>query len=432
MATLEGKKQNKIFYGWFLLVSVWLLTAVVTGMFVNSFSQFLIPMTEAFGISRTEFALANSLISVAVCGGSPFVGQVFEKFNPKNVIRAGILLVVIGWFGYSFATGKATLYACALCIGIGSNFAGAVVTNIVLNNWFHAKKGFAMGFATTGSGFGSAVFNPLASSIIVASGYQAAIRTLGIIAIVCLLPTFLLFRYAPEDMGLVPYGDEDPEAAAANAQAAAQKKLEMSQKGGYTRQQAFKTPKFWAICFIAFFLSTGAIGIFSHISAFLVDSGFEPVKAGALISTISLSMAAAKIFFGWLNDKIGTYKNFIVMASIGVVGQIMILNISPKGGMAEITAFIFGIAFACTNLLSPLITVHGLGSKEYGKIFGVVSLFLYAGPILAGLFSGAIFDSTGSYDIAFKIYAGMYVMALILGIIFLKKPYQDGEEEKHA
>ncbi|MDD5823179.1 MAG: MFS transporter [Firmicutes bacterium] len=430
MSIENGKKKNKIFYGWFLLVSVWLLTAVVTGLCVNSFNQFLKPMCEAFNLTRTQFAFANSLISISVCGFSPFVGQVFEKFNPKVVVRCGILAVVCGWIGYSFATSLPMIYASAIVVGFGSNFAGAVVTNIVLNNWFHAKKGFAMGFATTGSGFGSAIFNPLASSLIVASGYQVAIRTLGIIALICMLPTFFLFRYRPEDIGLVAYGDEDPEAAETNA-AAAKKKLETSQKGGYTRAQAFKTPKFWAVCIIAFSLSSGAIGIFSHISAYLTDLGYSPEKAATLISTISLSMAGAKIFFGWLNDVIGTYKNFLVLVSIGVVGMYMLLNISNEN-LAFVTAVLFGIAFACTNLLSPLITVHAMGGKDYGKIFGVVSLWLYAGPILAGLFSGKIFDAFGSYDIAFQIYAALYVLSLVLGAIFLRKPYQEGEENKVA
>ena len=428
MSNSKTAKKNKIFYGWFLLVSVWLLTAVVTGLFVNSFNQFLKPMCDAFGMSRTEFALCNSLISICVCGCSPFVGQIFEKFNPKLVVRTGIIVVLVGWISYSFASGKAGLYASAVMIGLGSNLAGAVVTNIVLNNWFHAKKGFAMGFATTGSGFGSAVFNPIGATLIVTYGYQQAIRTLGIIAFICMLPTFFLFRYRPEDIGLVAYGDEEDSEAGEQEKEKA-KKPTTSQKGGYTRAQAFRTVRFWAICLIAFSLSAGAIGIFSHISPYLTDLGYSPEKAASLISTISLSMAAAKIFFGWLNDKIGTYKNFLVLVGIGVVGMYMLLNIKNEN-LAYVTAVMFGIAFSCTNLLSPLITVHAMGGKDYGKIFGVVSLALYAGPIFAGLFSGMIFDATGTYYLAFNIYAGMYVLALIVGAIVLRKGYVEGEEDK--
>lgn len=419
-------KNNKIFYGWFLLIAVWLLTAVSTGLFVNSFNQFMKPMCEAFNMSRTEFAFANSLISITICGCSPFVGQIFEKFNPRVVVRVGICIVLLGWMGYSFATGKATLYASAIMIGIGSNLAGAVVTNIVLNNWFHARKGFAMGFATTGSGFGSAVFNPVGSALIVSFGYQAAIRYLGIMALVCMLPVFFLFHYKPEDIGLVPYGDE---VEGGEVKTDNKLKARTSQKSGYTRAQAMKTPKFWFLCIMTFFMSAGAIGIFSHISPYLTDLGYSPEKAASLISIISLSMAASKIFFGWLNDKVGTYKNFLIIMTLGVIGMFMLLNMGNQS-TAYITAGMFGIAFSCTNLLAPIITVHAMGGKDYGKIFGVVSLSLYAGPILAGLFSGIIFDSTGSYVRAFTIYAAMYVVALIIGGIILRKGYIEGEEIK--
>ena len=115
--------------------------------------------------------------------------------------------MLTGWFGFSFVPDITSFYVMAIIIGIGSSVSGAVVVNIILNNWFHAKKGFAMGFASTGSGFGSMVFNPLGSALIVNFGYQAAFRGLGVCAVLCLLPILLLFVYKPEYKGLSPYGE---------------------------------------------------------------------------------------------------------------------------------------------------------------------------------------------------------------------------------
>ena len=74
---MTDKKETKIFYGWLLLISAWLLTACSTGMFINSMTQFQKPVCEAMNITRGQFSLSTSFISLAVMALSPFVGSIF-------------------------------------------------------------------------------------------------------------------------------------------------------------------------------------------------------------------------------------------------------------------------------------------------------------------------------------------------------------------
>lgn len=413
-------KRNKIFYGWFLLVAVWLLTACTTGMFVNSMTQFQKPVCEAMGITRAQFSLSTSFISFAVMAMSPFVGKIFEKFNPRLVVTAGSVLMLVGWFGLSVVPNIKLFYVMTLLVGLGSSVSGAVVVNIILNNWFHAKKGFAMGFASTGSGFGSMVFNPLGSMLIVNYGYKAAFRGLWVCAVLCLLPILILFVYKPEYKGLLPYGDEG------NSNVQAGNKNAVAQTEGYTRAEALRNPKFWGVCFVSFALSAGAIGVFSQMAAYFTDIGYEPAQAAAFISMISLSMAISKVFFGWLNDKLGTYKNFLIVTGIGVIGILSLLFADRLIG-GYIAAVLFGIAFSATNLLAPLITVYAMGGKDFANIFGLVSFALYIGPIVASPFSAAIYDLHGSYTFAFMVYAALYAAALLIGAIILKNGFANAK-----
>ena len=415
---MAKRKEEKIFYGWFLLAAVWLLTACSTGMFVNSMTQFQKPVCEAMGITRAQFSLSTSFISIAAMTLSPFVGKIFEKFNPRLIVTIGGLLMLTGWFGFAVVPNIQLFYGMAIIIGIGSGVAGAVVVNIILNNWFHAKKGFAMGFASTGSGFGSMVFNPLGSVLIVNFGYRTAFIGLGICAVLCLLPILLLFVYKPEYKGLSPYGEGSADVGREEAE-------------GYTRGEALRSPKFWGVCFIAFGLSSGGVGIFSQMAAYFTDIGYSPAHAATFVSIISLSMAVSKVFFGWLNDRLGTYRNFMIITGVSIIG-ILILFMASNRACAYMAAILFGITLSSTNVMSPLITVHAMGSKDFANIFGLVSFALYIGPIVAPPFSATVYDAMGSYTAAFLTYAGLYVLALAAGAFVLRDGCTAaGKKESH-
>lgn len=420
----QGK--SKVFYGWFLLVACWLLTACTTGMFVNTMNQFVKPVCEALEITRTQFSITTSCISVAVMVLSPFVGKVFEKFNPRLVVTISGIVMIGGWVGFSFANKIEIIYLMGLIIGIGSAFCGAVVVNVILNNWFHAKKGFVMGFASTGSGFGSTIFNPIAGSLIVAFGYQAAARYMAVIAVLCVLPILVLFVYKPEYKGMLPYGDDIE--SSSEKPSGAKKAVTMAQSEGMSRNEAVKSGRFWGVCFIAFSMSLGAIGLFSHMTPYFTDMGYEQTQAAAFVSIISLSMAISKVVVGWLNDKLGTYKNFLIIMSISVVGMLSLL-FAQTTAVAYVSAVLFGIAFSTTNVFSPLITVHAMGGKDFSNIFGLVSFAIYLGPLFASPFSGMVFDNFGSYRPAVIIYTALYFAALIVGFVVLRHGYSEKEKK---
>lgn len=421
--------KQRIFYGWFLLVGCWLLTACTTGMFVNTMNQFVKPVCEALDISRTQFSVTTSCISMAVMLISPFVGKVFEKFNPRLVVTLASVVMIGGWFGFSFVKEIELIYLMGILIGVGSGFCGAVVVNIILNNWFRAKKGFVMGFASTGSGFGSTLFNPIAGALITKFGYEVAVRYLGVIAIACVLPIIVLFVYKPEYKGLLPYGEEGKPAGETDPAEDEAVKSAAVEKIGMTRNEAIKSPKFWGVCFIAFSLSLGAIGLFSHMTPYFTDMGYKQTEAALFVSIISLTMAISKIVIGWLNDKLGTFMNFTIIMIISVFGMGSLLLANSRV-MAYVAAVGFGIAFATTNVFSPLITVHAMGEKDFSNIFGLVSFAIYVGPLVASPLSGAIYDSVSSYRPAVILYTALYAAALLLGFFVLRKGYGEASAKR--
>ncbi|MDD5822993.1 MAG: MFS transporter [Firmicutes bacterium] len=308
----------------------------------------------------------------------------------------------------------ASFYALSVLLGVGSAFTSGVVTNALVNNWFHERKGFAMGFVTTGSGVGSAIFNPVGSALTVAYGFQFSMRILGLMALLCMLPIAILFKYEPSEMGLQPYGKSNATDNSSETQ------IDISEENCMLKETALRDARFWILSIILFFFAFGAIGIYSQMAPYLTGLGYSAVQAGSIISIISISMASAKILFGWLNDKLGSFRNYITILSLGTIGIFLLLFINKPGFMLP-AAILFGVAFATTNVMAPIITVSVAGSRDFTNIFGMLSVAMNLGAMVAGPFSGLIFDITGSYRGVFIMYGCSYAVALILGAMLLRK-----------
>ena len=143
-------KQNKIFYGWLLCLTGTLMLVGGSGIVVNCAGQFLVPVTETLGVSRSEFSLYTSMVSVASMIFCPLIGKVYEKIPPRLATVAGGVFMAACWTGLSFARSIGQFYVIGFLIGTGSSLCGMVSVNILMNNWFYAKKGTAMAPPVTG------------------------------------------------------------------------------------------------------------------------------------------------------------------------------------------------------------------------------------------------------------------------------------------
>lgn len=401
-------KRKKIFYGWLLCLAGTLMLVGGSGIVVNCAGQFLVPVTQALDVSRSEFSLYTSMVSVASMIFCPMIGKVYEKIPPRAATMAGGVFMAACWTGLSFATDIRHFYVLGFLIGTGSSLCGMVSVNILMNNWFRARKGTAMGIALTGTGIGSMIFNPVAQRLIQQLGYRSAYRILAVCMLLCMLPLFLLYRYRPAEKGLTPLGLESGGGAPGRAAAGE----------GMLRGEAMRRPAFWAVCFVVFGLSASSMGLFNHMQAHFQGIGYAPATASLFLSILSLGMTFGKLFFGWLNDRIGTRSNFLVMTALALAG-ILILLISRSAVLTTAGVLLFGIGVASPFVLTPQLTLYFFGDRDFANIYGTVNVFQFMGPALAPPVTGMIYDRSGSYTPAFLACAILLGGALAVGAVLL-------------
>lgn len=416
------QQKGKIFYGYAIMVSCIIMLIVGTGIIVNTVNQFVLPITEQTGMSRAAFTLYTSFQNIALMLTVPFLSKIYAKIKPKVITIIGFLIMCAAYCLLSQCTQAWQFYVCGVFIGFGLAFVSTTTVGVLINNWFIKNKGTVMGIAMAGSGFGSMIFNPVAQQLIGNMGYQTAYLCLGAIMFVCFIPALALYVFKPEDKGLVPLGYEEKQAEQA-AQAAADggsgEKKEVVREG-YTYKEAIRSPKFYILAFVIICLSGMSMGTFQQLSAYLVGTGYEKVFAASVVSAVSLFLMFGKFIWGFLRDRIGMKATFVIALSIFVVQYILLLFVGTNPALCYVHAVLFGLSFATPTMFAALLVNAAFGEKEYTRIYSTMQFFFYFGPIICNPLTGAIFDMTGAYTMAFIVYAVCIFICLIVGLVLLR------------
>jgi MFS family permease len=171
--------------------------AVANGLYF-SFSVFLVPLVEEFRWSRGLTAGALSLSTIVQGVLAPIAGILVDRFGPRRVILAGVVLLSTASVLSSTIHSPSELYGyTGLLAAAGLVGLGPVPMGVLLSRWFTERRGRAVGIAFSGMGFGVFITGPLAQWLIATLGWREASATLGLGALVILLPLAWLGAHDP-------------------------------------------------------------------------------------------------------------------------------------------------------------------------------------------------------------------------------------------
>ena len=92
----------------------------------------------------------------------------------------------------------------------------------------------------------------------------------------------------------------------------------------------------------------------------------------------------------------------------------MLLLLLPQPGLVWVFVVSYGFSAAARDVVTPLIVAHCFGVRRLAEIYGWLMLTLLPGGTLGPIFAGYVHDRTGSYDLAFQVFAGLNVLSLLL------------------
>ena len=148
------KKEPKIFYGWWIVLSSGIVQWYSSAVFWRGFPPFFDAILSTFGWSSAATGAALSVQRSESGLISPFVGTVIKKFGPKKVMAFGIFLTGGSFIWMSRMTSLWEFYGSIIVLTFGMSFGTFIIFVAVVGNWFQKNRGKALSILMAGAGLG--------------------------------------------------------------------------------------------------------------------------------------------------------------------------------------------------------------------------------------------------------------------------------------
>ncbi|TXJ08589.1 MAG: MFS transporter [Afipia sp.] len=366
----------------------------------ESFTVFLLPISQSSGWDRAEVISIYSLAALAGGLAAPIIGRLFDRSGPRAVYTLGLALLGGAFLCAAYAQQlwqfQLTL---GLCAGLGIACIGNVPNSIMLGRWFGPKLPTAMSVVYSAAGAGVLLLLPLSQILIDRFGWRGAYQIFGGTALVLLLPLLLL------PWKLFASGSPTLKKSVA---------AEMIDEG-WTLLSAMRHHAFWALFSTFFFTAVGMFALSAQIVAYLVDAGFPPLQAATAWGFSGVVLLFGMLGVTWLDGVIGRRRSVLFSYALSIIGIGLLWLLKTYPNVWLLTAFVvtFGSMIGSRG---PLITATAMKifrGERVGTIYGTITIGSGLGSSFGSWAGGLIHDMTGSYD-ALLLFA---LVSVILGMI---------------
>lgn len=425
--TTREKRPRKIFWGWYIALVAASASFVTGGIYGTGFGVFFKPMAQDLNLTRTMVAGGSTVRTLLSTVAMPIIGPLVDKYGPRMIMTIAASTAVVFTMLMGQVRNAFEFYLVFAVVGpLLAAGMGDLVTNTSVSKWFIRHRGRAMAISTSGLSAGIAIVTPFNEFVISNWGWRTAWVVSGfIVAFFVLVPTMLLMRRRPEDMGLLPDGDSMPletdplQSESGTASAPRPAVLEEV----FTLKEALHMPTLWFIIVATDLAGMAISGIGFHQVPYVTDIGFSPAIAASMITVWGMFSFSAKLIFGFLSERYHVRYLMIISCLGGAAGIVILMN-APSLGLLGIYGYavVNGFFRGGYPVLMPLIWANYFGRTFLGTIRGIVAPFSLIASAGGPLLAGYLFDVTQSYYLAFGIFVVTFIMAT--GFMFVARPPQ--------
>ncbi len=430
-APVAWARRLPFYYGWLLVGAQFLAMMLAIGPW--SFPLLAVAMEDDLGWSRSSLFAALTMRFLIGMVLFPFTNRLMDH---RRWPRPLLVTTTIVFGATLMAVGRVQSLTEFYLIfgvlgGISSAGAGGQIFQALMPKWFVRKRGRATSFGSMGSA-AAALASPLYVSLLIdLFGWRTAWVCLGVIMLLLVLPLSLLVHRSPEDIGLLPDGDQPELGGGDGVERPVQPAPRPRVRSGateynYTVRQALRQRTTWFLVLASVLIGPSTIGLGSSWYPHFTDNGISADTAAAVISTYGFFAIIGRIVWGIMADRYHI-RPLLIALSVATGLPLLMLIYTDSAPLAFLHTAIMGLTLGGYVAISQLVWPNYFGRRNIGAIrsvFATLSMVsLGVGPYWIALLR----DATGSYDAAFWIMLVGWMGAAAL--MFLARPLKSPVSE---
>ena len=367
-------------YSWLRLI-IAILVGTIGGVGMWSVVVALPAVQAEFGTGRGNASLPYTLVMLGVAAGGLFMGRMSDKRGIAPPLMIGAVALGVG---YALAALSPNIWVFIIIHGVligalGSSASfGPLMSNTSM--YFSKHRGLAVALCACGSYFAGAVWPKVVQYGIDHLGWRMTHVWIGLFCVVTLIPLALLMRRrAPTQKPM-----SHPSAMARD-------------KGGL----GLSPPVLQALLGLAGLGCCIAMAMPQvHLVAYCGDLGYGAARGAEMLSIMLGLGVISRTAGGFVADRFGSLFALVLGSTMQGLALTLFLFFDSLTSLYLISA-LFGLFQGGIVPNYAVIVRDYFPAEEAGRRVGLVLMATLVGMAVGGWMSGAIFDLTGSYAMAF-------------------------------
>jgi len=396
--TVKRAASGRIFDGWYVVASVFVLLMVNAGLGFYGLSVFLEAITAEQGFSTADVSFATSIFFIVSAISGRMIAPVIQKHDLRIVVGAGAVIAAAGLLLIGRSSSLIPLYLSYVVFAVGVGLSGLVPGTTLVTRWFQVKRSVALSVASTGLSVGGLTITVLASAIIDRKGMAGSAPWLALIYLVTVGIALIALWPDPASRGRLPDGEVPVEGVAAALPTG-------------VRYEHAVAGRFFRLVTLGFIFAMGAqVGGIAQLFKF----GTERAEIGAaLVSAVALASVVARLIGGVVASRV----QLIAMTSVlSAVQGVSLIWLSQSFGEFSLiaAALLFGATIGNLLMLQPLVIADRFGVVDYPRIYSVLQLIVTGLGVAGGPYLLGYLHDVSSYTTSYLAAAGLSMAGAVV------------------
>ncbi|WP_048440287.1 MFS transporter [Caenimonas sp. SL110] len=404
---------RRVFYGWRIAAAGAGLQFLYSALLLHAFGAYVAVLSDELGWSKTALAGGAAIQSLEGALIGPLLGWLIDRFGPRLMVRAGVLVLALGFFLLARVETVTGFYVSMVSVAIGASLCGYFPLSVALVHFFRNRRARALSVMALGIAAGGLALPAIGWSM-VTFGWRSTALGSGLIALVIGWPLASVVRGSPAEVGEqvdgVPAGEQRSEAAESEAL-----------RREFTAPQALRTQAFWllGVAHALALLVVTAVNVHA-ISHMKEGLGYSLAQASFVITLMTAAQAGGILLGALLGDQ-WEKRHVAAACMVGHMVGLLMLTFAFHPAMLVGFALVHGVAWGLRGPFMQALRADYFGLKSIGMILGLSAVLIAVGQVAGPLVAGVMADLTGSYR------SGFVLLALLAGsgsVMFMlaKKP----------
>jgi len=373
-----------------LVLSFCLLATALSRGAGETFSVFLLPLSDHFQWERAAVASVYSIYMVALGVGSLLAGLTFDHYGARFNYLFGCGLLALA---YGLAARLDSLWqfylVLGICGGLGAAMVGIIPSQSLISRWFDRRLSSALSIAYAGQGLGTLFMVPVAQLALERSGWSSTYKMAGWLFVAL----WLLVAFMPWNK------------IASGAHSNPRKTKSGKATTGLSLREALKTTAFWGFFCIFGCTAIGIFGISLQTVAYLIEQGYSEVHAALAFGVVGMLSFAGMALTGLAADY--WPKHLVATASYTLsfigIGAIALLQWYQSWVLLAIFVLTFGLSAGARGPILTTLMAKSFSGKGLASIYGAANLGQGLGAATGAFGAGLLYDLTDGYNTGFAL-----------------------------